>query len=195
MTQATDHESVSIYQFSDEEVAALMTNAGECVLNWGTKDGWPMGVIHSFVWAKGKIWITFASHRHRASAIRRDPRVSVVVSSASNRDPEAGPNGQACCKGRAEFHDDRETLTWMYRQLADKVGQGDQAIADDFYSLLDSPLRTCISVTAEKWITFNSFKSAAHRAGTLDESELSAPLSSDTERMPAEMEKRGINAD
>lgn len=194
MSKATDHESVSIYAFNDDEIDQLMTMAGECVLNWGTKDHWPVGVVHSFVWAKGKIWITFASHRHRATAIRRDPRVSVVVSSRAHDNPD-GPQGQACCKGTAEFFDDRETLTWMYRQLADKVGQGDQEVADDFYSLLDSPLRTCIAVTPVKWITFNSGKSAAHRAGTLDESELSAPLSSDTERMPAEMERRGIKAD
>ena len=191
MSRATDHESVSIYQYTDEEIDQLMTKAGECVLNWGTKDGWPVGVVHSFVWVDGKIWITFAAHRHRAAAIKRDPRVSVVVSSRAHNDPE-GPHGQACCKGRAVFHDDRETLTWMYRQLADKVGQGNKEVADDFYSLLDSPLRTCIEITPEKWITFNSGKSTAHRAGTLDESELSAPASSDTERMAVEKAKRGI---
>ena len=191
MSRATDHESVSIYQYTDEEIDQLMTKAGECVLNWGTKDGWPVGVVHSFVWVDGKIWITFAAHRHRAAAIKRDPRVSVVVSSRAHNDPE-GPHGQACCKGRAVFHDDRETLTWMYRQLADKVGAGNKEVADDFYSLLDSPLRTCIEITPEKWITFNSGKSTAHRAGTLDESELSAPASSDTERMAVEKANRGI---
>ena len=194
MGKATDHESVSIYQFTDEEIDALMKNAGECVLNWATKDSWPVGVVHSFVWANGKIWITFAAHRHRAAAIKRNDKVSVVVSSAANMDPEAGPWGQACCKGKATFHDDRETLTWMYRLLSQKVGRGNKEVEDDFYSLLDSPLRTCISVEPVKWITFNSYKSQAHRAGTLDENELSAPASSDTERMPAEMEKRGIDA-
>ena len=38
MSQATDHESVSIYGYSGEEIDALMTHASECVLNWGTKD-------------------------------------------------------------------------------------------------------------------------------------------------------------
>ena len=151
-----------------------------------------MGVVHSFVWADGKIWITFAAHRHRAAAIKRNGQVSVVVSSASNRDQAAGPFGQACCKGKATFHDDRETLTWMYRLLAQKVGNGNKEVEDDFYSLLASPLRTCISVEPVKWITFNSFKSMSHRAGTLDESELSAPASSDTERMPELIKERGL---
>lgn len=193
MSKATDHESVSIYQFNEDEIGQLLTKSGECVLNWCTKDQWPLGVIHSFVWAKGKIWVTFAAHRHRASAIKRNPQVSVVVSSSSHNDP-AGPHGQVCCKGTAEFHDDRETLTWFYHLLAKKVSPDNKEGEDDFYNLLDSPLRTLISVTPVKWITFNSYKSMAHRAGQLDESELSAPTSSDTERMPKEMAKRGIKA-
>lgn len=191
MGKATDHESVSIYRFNDDEIDQFMTDGRECILNWCTKDEWPVGVVHSYVWAKGKIWITFAAHRHRASAIKRNPQVSVVVSRRPDYEAE-GPHGQACCKGTAEFHDDRETLTWFYRLLSQKSFPDDKAGEDDFYSLLDSPLRTLISVTPVKWITFNSGKSAAHRAGTLDDSELSSPLSSDTERMPKEMAKRGL---
>ena len=59
MAQTHDHEMVSIYPFSDEEVDQLMTNSVECVLMWATKDGWPVGVTHAFVWHDGKIWITF----------------------------------------------------------------------------------------------------------------------------------------
>ena len=39
---------------------------------WTTKDGWPVGVTHAFLWHEDKLWLTFASHRHRAAAIRRD---------------------------------------------------------------------------------------------------------------------------
>ena len=67
--QTHDHEIVSIYPFTDEEVDALMTNAHEAVLMWATKDGWPVGVTHAFFWHDGKIWLTFAAHRHRAAGI------------------------------------------------------------------------------------------------------------------------------
>ena len=80
--QTKDHEMVSIYPFTDEEVDQMMTHSGECVLMWATKDGWPVGVTHAFVWRDDTVWLTFANHRHRAAAIRRDPRVSVNVSSA-----------------------------------------------------------------------------------------------------------------
>ena len=67
MAKATDHEIVSIYRHSDEQIDELMTKAPECVMMWGTKDGWPVGVVHSFVWHDGKVWLTFAAHRHGAT--------------------------------------------------------------------------------------------------------------------------------
>ena len=51
-----NHEVVSIYPFSAEDRERLLINAGECVLNWCTKDEWPVGVIMSFLWAKDSFW-------------------------------------------------------------------------------------------------------------------------------------------
>ena len=76
------------YRHSDEQLELLLCKAPECVLMWGTKDHWPVGVVHSYVWREGKFWITFAAHRHRAAAIRRDPRVSVTVSGRTSDDPD-----------------------------------------------------------------------------------------------------------
>jgi hypothetical protein len=50
MSKTQDHEIVSIYPFTDAEIDALITAALECVLMWSTRDGWPVGVIHAFVW-------------------------------------------------------------------------------------------------------------------------------------------------
>ena len=119
-----DHITVSIYPFTDDEVDLLMNSAQECVVMWATKDGWPVGVIHSFVWAEGKIWISFSAHRHRAHAIRRDPRVSVSVSQKiliyvekscvlngfiSSEDPSVHDKGSSTdigrrCRGKKEDH-------------------------------------------------------------------------------------------
>ena len=192
MDKATDHEVVSIYRHSDEQIDELLTRAPECVLMWGTKDHWPVGVVHAYVWAKGKIWITFAAHRHRTSAIRRDPRVSVCVSGRTSDDPEC-PLGALTVKGRAEFIEDRPTVEWFYRALADKGNPTDKAAADAFYDLLDSPLRAVIAITPEKWISFDADKSARHRAGTLREDELSPLQSSDAERLQKERERRGLS--
>lgn len=193
MTQAHDHEVVSIYQFSEDEIDRLMTLARECVLNWTTKDGWAVGVMHSFVWIDGHAWLTFSNHRHRAAAIRRDPRVSIVVSSSASSFSDC-PQGAATMKGRAVFHDDKETKEWMYRKLSQKVSPDSKIGEDEFFELLDSPIRTVIEVTPEKWITFNSAKSAADRRGELADEDKSQMASGDAERMPAEYEKRGLGA-
>ena len=117
---AEDHEMVSIYPHSEESRDALMTHGRECVLMWATKDGWPVGVIHAYVWHEGRVWITFAAHRHRAAAIRRDPRVSVVVSGRTNDDP-------ACPNGAITIKDDQETQTHSGQLL--RHGGGTRAAA------------------------------------------------------------------
>lgn len=191
MSRATDHEVVSIYPHSPEQLDRLMTMAPECVLMWGTKDHWPVGVVHAYVWRDGKVWLTFAAHRHRAAAIRRDPRVSVTVSGRTSDDPDC-PKGAATMKGRAIFHEDRETKEWFYRALSEKGNPDDKAAQEDFYNLLDSPLRVILEIVPEKWITFDADKSARDRAGLLPDEEKGPPLNADTQRIAAERKRRGL---
>lgn len=193
-THTHDHEIVSIYPFSSEEVDQLMNTSLECVLMWATKDGWPVGVTHSFVWHDGKIWITFAAHRHRAAAIRRDNRVSVNVSSAGYP-PGKGeglPRGAVTFKGRGEFFDDDNTKKWFYTALSQKLNPDNPEGEEFFYNLLDSPLRTILSVTPEKKIMYNAGKAGQHMAGTLEEDELGERLQSDADRMNKERARRGL---
>jgi hypothetical protein len=194
MAQTHDHEVVSIYPFTEEQVNALMDNAVEAVLMWSTRDGWPVGVTHAFVWRDEKLWLTFASHRHRAAAIRRDNRVSVNVSSASYPDaaPAGLPSGAITFKGTGEFFDDDDTKAWFYRALAKKVGQGNPQVEDNFYNLLDSPLRTILCVTPVKRIMYNAGLANEHIAGTVKEEDLGERLSSDAKRMNREREERGL---
>jgi hypothetical protein len=194
MAQTHDHEIVSIYPFTDAEVDALMTNSMECVLNWSTRDGWPVGVTHAFVWHDGKIWITFASHRHRAAAIKRDPRVSVVVSSAGYRAGASDelPGGAITFKGRGEFFDDEKTLHWFYGALSKKLNPDNADGEKFFYNLLNSPLRTLLAVTPTKKIMYNGKTAGMHMAGTISEDQLGPRLDGDKERMNKERARRGL---
>lgn len=171
-----------------------MANAAEAVLMWTTKDGWPVGVTHAFIWHDGKLWLTFASHRHRAAAIRRDNRVSVAISSASYPPgaDDSLPSGAITYKGTGEFLDDDDTKAWFYRALAAKVGQGNPAVEQSFYELLDSPLRTILAVTPVKRIMYNGGLANRHIAGSANEDELGERLGSDAERMNRERAKRGL---
>ena len=193
-----EHEVVSIYPFGEQEKEELLTKARECVFNWSTKDGWPVGVVHAFVWRDGRGWITCGAHRHRVSAIRRDPRCSVVVSGVA---APGGPNGAITFKGRAIIHDDEETKRWFYPALARGPYTGmdgeltpeQEAQAKAFEERLDSPLRVVIEIVPEKWIMLDSDKMAKDTAGQLTEEERGPLLESDAKRMKAEMDKRGVS--
>ena len=194
MAKTDDHEIVSIYPFSDTEIEQLMNNSNECVLMWATKDGWPVGVVHAFVWHDGKIWITFAAHRHRAAAIRRDNRVSVVVSSTGYPERVGSDlaRGAVTFKGRAAILDDEKTKRWFYPALSKKLNPDNAAGETFFNSLLDSPLRVVLAVTPEKKIMYNAAMAGRHMAGTASEAELGTRLESDRVRMSKERAARGL---
>jgi general stress protein 26 len=194
MAQTHDHEIVSIYPFTDEQVDELMNNSNECVLMWATKDGWPVGVTHAFVWHDGKIWITFAEHRHRTTAIKRDNRVSVNVSSGGYPPGASSnlPGGAITFKGTGEFFDDDDTKKWFYTALSSKLNPTNKAGEEFFYNLLDSPLRVILAVSPVKKIMYNGKNAGAHMAGRISEDDLGERLGADAERMNAARKKRGL---
>ena len=193
-----DHEQVSIYPFSGVKREELLSKARECVFNWSTKDGWPVGVVHAFVWHEGRAWITCGTHRHRVSALRRDPRCSVVVSGIAAPD---GPNGAITIKGRAIIHDDEETKRWFYPALArGPYGRAGGAMTPEaeaqakaFEQRLDSPLRVIIEIVPDKFIELDSDKMAKDTAGQLAEDERGPLLEADAKRMPRELKRLGID--
>ena len=194
MAQTHDHEIVSVYPFTEEQVDQLMSHSMECVLMWATRDSWPVGVTHAFVWEGGKIWIPFAEHRHRTAAIKRNPKVSVNVSSmgyGQGISPDL-PGGAVTFKGTGEFHDDEETKLWFYQLLAKKLNPGNPDGETYWVGFLDSPLRTVLSVTPVKKIMYNSKLAGQHMAGTVDEQDLGERLGADKERMNKARAAKGL---
>ncbi len=193
-----DHEQVSIYPFAPEKREELLRKARECVFNWTTKDGWAVGVVHAFVWHEGRAWITCGSHRHRISALRRDPRCSVVVSGIAAPD---GPNGAITIKGRAIIHDDEATKRWFYPALArGPYGRNGgpmtpeaEAQAKAFEERLDSPLRVIVEIVPVKFIELDSDKMGKDSIGQLSDEERGPLLEADAKRMPQELKRLGID--
>lgn len=184
-----NYEKVSIYRLDADDQERLLGIHNECVFNWCNKQGHPIGVIMSYVWRDGRVWLTAGGHRHRISAVRRDPKVSVVITSTGTA---MGPGKSITIKGRCVIHEDPETKAWFYPALA-RALRGEGEVADEFAEFLDSPLRVVLEVIPEKWITYDGAKMAAHTDGTIDESQLSAPLEVDTVRLEAELKRRGLN--
>ena len=181
-------EKVSIYRLNPDDQQRLLLEQRECVFNWCTKDEWPMGVIMSYIWRKDRMWLTAGAHRHRISAVRRNPKVSVVVTSTGT---EMGPGKTITIKGTVKIHESREVKDWFYPDFA-RALYPEETAALSFEKMLDSPLRIVLEVIPQKWITYDGAKMRAHAAGDLDESEMYEPLESDTKRLVAELERRKL---
>ena len=114
-----------------------------------------------------------------------------------------GPNGAITFKGRAIIHDDEETKAWFYPALAygpytragkeGEMSAEEKAQADAFVERLNSPLRVVIEIVPEKWIMLDSDKMAKDTAGELTDAEKGPLLEADAQRMPKELEKRGLS--
>lgn len=151
------YEDVSMFSLSDDREQTLLDTQTECVFMWTTSAGDPVGVYMNFVSHNGSIWLTCTRRRVRVKAIEARPRASVAVSS---RGTDIGISQAITYKGDAVIHDEPETLSWMYRALAEKVrpGTDDEARQkqDAFVHHLDSPGRVVIEVIPEKRIGFDS---------------------------------------
>lgn len=182
-----DYERVSVYALDDAQREALLAAHAECTFNWATRDGWPMGVIMSYLWSDGRFWLTAGAHRHRIEAVQRDPRVSIVVTSTGTK---LGPGKTVTAKGRCRVHEDAGTKAWFYPAFARHL-QRDEAAAREFARRLDSPLRVVLEVVPEKWITYDGTKMVLDAAGRLPPDQKSPPKSSDTTRLARELARRG----
>jgi general stress protein 26 len=183
-----DYEAVSVYFLGDEDREKLLGEARECIFNWSTKDGWPVGVVMSCLWRDGRLWVTAGAHRHRISAVRRDPRVSFVVTSTGTK---LGPGRTITAKARCIIHEDRETKDWFYPAFSSHLFP-EPARAEDFRKMLDSPIRVILELVPEKWIGYDGTKMARDTAGKLRDDEKGPALSSDSERLQRELERRGL---
>lgn len=183
-----NYEAVSVYRLDPEQQEALLRANGECTFNWSTRDGWPMGVIMAYLWKDGRFWLTAGAHRHRIAAVRRDPRVSVVVTSAGTK---LGPAKAITAKGRCIVHEDRETKDWFYPAFSAHLHR-DPEKADEFCEFLDSPLRVVLEVVPEKWITYDGVKMALDSVGKLPAEARGSRLEADTVRFERELKRRGL---
>ena len=150
-----NYEDVTGYTLDDASERELLWAQNECTFMWTNKDGWPVGVIMSFVYSAGRFWLTAARHRKRVAAIARDPRVAVCVTSTGSR---LQRNKTVTYKGVANLYDDEATKAWFYPTLAGAVRPDDRDGQRQFAEFLDSPGRVVIDVIPTQRIGFDGAK-------------------------------------
>lgn len=149
-----DYEEVSQLTLSSTDQEKLLRSQNECVFVWRRADGWPIGVVMSYVWREGRIWLTASSQRPRIAAVRRDDRACVIVSSLGTGAPPA----TITMRGRCAILEDAETKRWFYPALAAALVPHDEKRQAGFVRMLDSPRRVVMCVTPERSITFDGRK-------------------------------------
>jgi hypothetical protein len=158
-----NYDDVSVYGIDEARREALLARYHECSVVWSTQDGWPVGVMHIYVWAKGRFWVTCTGERKRVPALRARPRSSIIVAFDSEQTVTA--------KSIATVHDHGSVHhEWFYRALAEKVLPGQPAMIQEagpeaWIERLDSPGRAVIEFHPQKWISFDGRKVVAHAEG------------------------------
>jgi hypothetical protein len=160
-TKMRNYEEVAQFKLEAEACERLLTTQTECTFCWRTAHGWPIGIIMSYVWREGQVWMTASSQRPRVGAVKRDDRVSVVVSSAGT----GLPSQTVTIRGRCKILEDATTKAWFYPALAKVLIPGDVLRQQRFVAMLDSPRRVVMAVQPEKLITFDSEKMGQYWRG------------------------------
>lgn len=153
MTQV-DYEDLAGMQLDDDELAALVGQGGECIFNWTTKDGYPVGVVVAYVYKDGRFWTTCAARRKRVPALRARPQSAIVI----NRGGQT-----ASYKGDSIVHapgddDFVELKTWFYAALSGVASDPTDVYRQSFAKFLDSPHRVIIETDARLVVGFSTSK-------------------------------------
>lgn len=122
----------------------LLSRQTECGFVFTGEQGWPSGVVMSYVVADGRFWLTSVEGRAQVDALAEDPRVSIVVSSAGSGLPG---RRMLSVRGVATVHRDEDTLSWFLGEFTSRLQPGDPV---SWRRLLDSPNRVVVEVRPVK---------------------------------------------
>ncbi|WP_194829805.1 hypothetical protein [Nocardia sp. XZ_19_231] len=147
-------EDLSAFKLSDADRESLFEFQNECTVCWTNKEGWPVGMPHSFVWSGGKFWVHTTTNRKRVRALRARPQSCVVVSSLGTEMMGA----MVTTKTLATVHDgDRDLVRWLLPLFLERVGMAsDEEAFRQQMQLLDTPARVVIEFEPVDFFTYDS---------------------------------------
>ncbi len=157
---SVDYEDLTSMRLDDADIAELVDGGGECIFNWTTSEGFPVGVVVAYVFKDGTFWTTCAERRKRVPALKARPQSGIVI----NRDGKT-----VSFKGNSVVHtkDDAdwgEVKTWFYAALSGTAARPDDRAARNFEKFLDSPHRVIIETEARLVVGFDTAKFASFTA-------------------------------
>ena len=152
------YEELQRYPLTAERRDLLLAEAVECAVTWIDADGWPMGVVHWFVWERGRFFVTAGTRRTRVAALRERAQSSVIVSGSGT---SLGPGLSVTAVTRALVHDDEETLRWFAAALSGKAHRGNPAMAARFERMLVETDRVVIELEPLPFVSHDGARMGA----------------------------------
>ena len=150
-----NYDNVRGYTLDNAAERELVEAQNECTFMWSTKDGWPVGVIMSYVFEHGAFWLSVSSLRVRVQAVERDPRCSISITSKG----VAVPGGRSLTyKGTCEVLKDQSTIDWFLPALARRLRPDDASAQAMFYQLNNTPNRRVLKFSPLKTIGYDGQK-------------------------------------
>jgi len=146
-----DHEDFTLMALYPTELETLVGDRGECVFNWSTSQGYPVGVVMAYVYRHGSFWTNCTATRKRVAALRSRPRASVVVSKDGK---------MATYKGDVVIHssadaDWDQVKQWFYAALSGADREPDNPFLRKLEAFLDGPHQVIIETPATLVVTFD----------------------------------------
>ncbi|TFV81230.1 hypothetical protein E4P40_16540 [Blastococcus sp. CT_GayMR20] len=135
-----DLENLKGTHLDKADQGELLTAQTECTFIFSDAEGHPCGVVMSFFEEDGVFWLTAVEGRHQVKGLDRDPRCSIVVSSAGSGLPG---RRMLSIRGEGTVHRDDETKQWFLDQFTTRLQPTDPV---SWRKLLDSPKRVVFEV-------------------------------------------------
>ncbi len=155
-----DYEDLTTMRLDEEDLQELVAEVGECVFNWTTREGYPVGVVVAFVYRDGKFFTTCAERRKRVPALRARPQSAIVINQGGKT---ASYKGDSVVHAPGDPGFD-ELKSWFYPRLSRLDLEPDDTYRQSFAKFLDSPHRVIIETDARLVVGFDTAKFAAFTA-------------------------------
>ncbi len=155
-----DYEDLTGMQLDQSQLDELLAGVGECVFNWTTRDGYPVGVVVAFVFHEGRFFTTCAERRKRVPALRARPQSAIVINQGGRT---ASYKGDSIVHAHGDDGFD-ELKAWFYPRLSRLDLDPDDAYRQSFVTFLDSPHRVIIETEARLVVGFDTAKFASFTA-------------------------------
>jgi hypothetical protein len=155
-----DYEDLTTMRLDEDDLNTLLSAGGECVFNWTTREGYPVGVVVAFVYRDGKFFTTCAERRKRVPALRARPQSALVI---NNGGKTASYKGDSIVHAPGDPGFD-ELKNWFYPTLSRLDVEPDDEYRQSFCKFLDSPHRVIIETDARLVVAFDTAKFQAFTA-------------------------------